>query len=157
LIYIGSGDPGYFMVYDPETGQTRQIAKLADKGAQYVIEGDDGAVYIGECVKGYVERYDPKTQAWDNYGIMDDPGPPYYRYAYTLGADKRYIYIAMGQRPWYLVVYDRMQRTARIYWKELQATYVGVSRGTDGQWYATCSSKAISFRWYRLRGDQPPE
>lgn len=157
LIYIGSGDPGYFMVYDPETGQTRQIAKLADKGAQYVIEGDDGAIYIGECTKGCVERYDPKTQAWENYGIIDDQGPPYYRYAYTLGADQRYIYIAMGQRPWYLVVFDRMQHSSKVYWKDLQATYVGVARGKDGYWYSQCSTKETGARWYRLKGDQPPE
>jgi hypothetical protein len=157
LIYIGSGDPGYFMVYDPETGQTRQIAKLADKGAQYMIEGDDGAIYIGECVKGYVERYDPKTHGWENYGIIDDPGPPYYRYAYTLGADKRYIYIAMGENPWYLVIYDRKDHTSKVYWKNLKARYVGVVRGKDGHWYAQCSTRERGTRWYRLQGNQPPE
>ena len=156
LIYLGSGAPGYFMVYDPETGQTRKIEKLADNGAQYIIEGDDGAIYIGECTKGYVERYDPKTQAWDNYGIIDDPGPPYYRYAYTLGADGRYIYVAIGQRPWYLVIFDRQDRTSRVYWKESGATYVGVSRGKDRSWYAQCSTKE-GKRWYRLTGGREPE
>ncbi|MFZ5447039.1 MAG: hypothetical protein ACOZFS_00165 [Thermodesulfobacteriota bacterium] len=155
LIYIGSGAPGYFMVYNPETGQTRQIANLAE-GAQYIIEGDDGAIYIGECTKGYVERYDPKTQAWENYGIIDDPGPPYYRYAYSLGADERYIYIAIGQKPWYLAIFDRQNRSTQLFWKELNPTFVGVSRGKDGRWYSQCFAKE-GKRWYRLNGQRPPE
>jgi hypothetical protein len=158
LIYIGSGNPGYFMAYDPETGQSREIKKLADRpGAQYIIEGDDGAVYIGECIKGYVERYDPKTHAWENYGIIDDPGPPYYRYAYTLGADGRYVYIAIGQNPWYLVVYDRVQKKQTVFWKDLKPRNVTVARGEGGGWFASCVSAQGQKAWYRLRGDQPPE
>jgi len=155
LIYIGSGDPGYFMVYDPATGQSRQIGKLADKGAQYMIEGDDGAIYIGEAVRGMVERYDPKTGAWENYGIMDDPGPPYYRYAYTLGADGRYVYVAMGQNPWYLVIYDRINKSQKVYWKEQHPLGVTVYRGKDRGWFAMCKTREGKESWYALKGGQP--
>lgn len=155
LIYIGSGAPGYFMVYDPETGQSRQIAKLADNGAQFVIEGDDRAIYIGECTKGYVERYDPQTGAWENYGIIDDPGPPYYRYAYTLGADGRYVYIAMGQRPWYLVILDRQTRKQEVFWKDQENANVTVFRGQDGKWYASRTLKGSKKTFFRLREGKP--
>lgn len=154
-IYLGSGAPGFFLVYDPVAGQTRQIHRLADNGAQYISQGDDGAIYLGECVKGYVERYDPKDGSLENYGIIDDPGPPYYRYAYTLGSDGRYIYIAMGQMPWYLVILDRQTRSQKVFWKDPNNAYVGVFRGRDGGWYASRSVKNGPKTFYRLRGDTP--
>lgn len=132
LVYIASEDPGFFMVYDPATGESRKIEKLADKGAQYIIEGDDGAVYLGECVKGCVERYNPKDQSWENYGIIDDPGPPYYRYAYTLGADGHYVYIGMGENPWYLVIYDRLNKTHKVYWKDQKLLSLSIEKGQGG-------------------------
>ncbi|MDW8129034.1 MAG: hypothetical protein RMI94_00675 [Bryobacterales bacterium] len=146
-LYIGSG---HLTEYDPDTGEVRLVARLAES-TQYAIEGDDGAVYLGECVRGYVERYDPATGVFENFGIMDDPGPPYYRYAYTLGADRRYVYVAMGQMPWYLVVYDRQTRRQRVYWKDAGASYVGVSRGTGGAWFAQGPGGA----WHRLTDGEP--
>lgn len=157
MVYIGSGAPAIFMVYDPTTGQSRQIGKLADRGLQYIIEGDDGAVYLGEATKGYVERYNPKDGSWENYGIIDDPGPPYYRYAYTLGADGRYVYIAMGENPWYLVIYDRLQKKQKVFWKDLKLRNVTIQRGETGGWFALLINAQGQETWYRLRGDQPPE
>jgi len=60
------------MVYDAETGREETLHKLAE-GAPYAIEGDDRAVYLGKCVKGYVERYDPGTVTWENYGCLVHP------------------------------------------------------------------------------------
>jgi hypothetical protein len=156
-LYIASGDPGYFMVYDVQSGQGRQISKLADKNAHYVIEGDDGAIYIGEDVKGIVERYDPKDGTWENYGIMDDPGPPYYRYVYTLGADGRYIYAGMGQRPWYLVIYDRVLKKQRVYWKNDHLLSLQILRGVGIGWYVDIVTSQGQHRAYKLNGDQAPQ
>jgi streptogramin lyase len=150
-VYIASSDPGYFMEYDPNTGQTRVISQLADKGGQFIQIGDDGALYLGETIKGIVERYDPATGAWTNYGIMDDPGPPYYRYAYTLGADQRYIYVGMGQNPWYLVVYDRQTGTQQTFWKNLNSACVMVYKGVSGGWFAQVSG----LGWFKLENGQP--
>lgn len=146
-LYIGSG---HLTEYDPDTGEIRLIGRLAES-TQYAIEGDDGAVYLGECVKGYVERYDPATGVLENFGIMDDPGPPYYRYAYTLGADGRYVYVAIGQMPWYLVIYDRQTRRQKVYWKDAGASYIGVSRGAGGGWF----TQAPGGAWYRLVDGEP--
>jgi outer membrane protein assembly factor BamB len=157
LIYIATGDPGFLIAYDPATGHTREIGRLADKGAQNIIEGDDGAVYIGECIKGYVERYDPKDGTWENYGIIDDPGPPYYRYVYTLGADRRYMYLAMGENPWYLVIYDRRHKTQAVYWKDLKPRYVGVYKSQGGGWVAHCLTSDSKNYSYELKGGLPPK
>ncbi|MDD3580671.1 MAG: hypothetical protein PHW74_06590 [Desulfobacca sp.] len=152
-IYTGSSDPGYLMVYDPVTGTVQQLGKLADKGAQYMIEGDDGAIYIGECVKGFVERYDPQSGVLENFGIMDDPGAPYYRYAYTIGADNRYVYVAIRDGGlWYLVVYDREEKTQTVHWKELSPTSVNVYPGMDNLWYAQMNSASTGKKWYLLNG-----
>jgi hypothetical protein len=150
-IYTASGDPGFFMEYNPSNGQTRIIQALADKGCQWIEIGDDGALYLGETIKGIVERYDPATGAWTNYGIMDDPGPPYYRYAYTLGADQRYIYVGMGQNPWYLVVYDRQTGTQQTFWKNLNSACVMVYKGVSGGWFAQVSGMG----WFKLENGQP--
>jgi len=156
-VYDATGAPGYLMVYDPQLGTSQSIARLADNNAQCVIEGDDGAIYIGEAIIGYVERYDPKTGAWENYGIIDDPGPPYYRYAYTLGSDGRYIYIAMGQNPWYLVIYDRVQKTQKTFGKDAKPKNVTIRRGLKGGWYASCTEPGGKKIWYRLHGGQDPQ
>lgn len=147
-LYVGSG---HLTEYDPETGAARVVAKLAES-SQWVIEGDDGGVYIGETTKGYVERYDPYTDVLENFGIMDDPGPPYYRYAYTLGADDRYVYVGMGQRPWYLVIYDRQTEEQKVYWKQPeQPRTIAVHRGTAGGWF----TQSPEGRWYRLENGEP--
>lgn len=156
-VFVATGGPGYLMSYDPQGGSSQSIGKLADSGAQCVIEGDDGAIYLGECTKGYVERYDPKTGAWENYGIIDDPGPPYYRYAYTLGSDGRYIYIAMGQNPWYLVIYDRVKKTQKIFWKDAKLQNVTVRRGRNGGWFASRTGPDGKKLWYRLQGERDPQ
>jgi hypothetical protein len=136
VLYFTSSDPGYFCAWDLAKGSLTTIKQLGDKGGQYAILGDDGKVYVGEIVKGTVESYDPATGAWKNYGIMDDPGPPYNRYAYTLGADSRYIYVAMGQSPWYLVVLDKTTGSQSVYWKnEPAVTGVGVYKGMSGGWF----------------------
>jgi hypothetical protein len=155
-IYIGTGTPGYLMSYDVVAGQAQTLGKLADDGAQNVTIGDDGAIYVGESNKGYVERYDPQTGSWENYGIIDDPGPPYYRYAYTLGSDGQYIYIAMGQMPWYLVVYNRVNRTQQVYWKDSGLSNCSVLKGTDGNWYAKAISPDGTTHYYILKGANTP-
>jgi hypothetical protein len=156
-LYVGTGGPNYLVAYDAVAGQAQNLAKLADGGSQCIIEGDDGAVYIGEAPKGYVERYDPKDGTWENYGIIDDPGPPYYRYAYSLGADGRYVYIIVGTNPFYLVVYDRQTKTQTKFWKDQQISTCRVWKGWDGPWYACVTDANGVNRWYKFNGSNPPE
>ena len=149
--YLASSDPGVLLEYDLRKGVIRQVGKLADKGGQWLEIGDDGAVYIGEHVKGHVERYGPATGAWDDFGIVDDPGPPYYRYAYSLGADDRYVYVGIGQNPWYLAVYDRQTRTSQTFWKDLKPAEVMVMRGQQGGWLAHVGGQG----WFELKNGRP--
>jgi hypothetical protein len=89
---------------------------------------------------------------------MDDPGPPYYRYAYSLGADTRYVYAAIGQQPWYLVVFDRATRRQNIFWKASETRGVTVQRDGGGRLLAQhCAARAAGpdCRWYLLKDGQP--
>jgi hypothetical protein len=110
---IGSGG-GYFQEYDLQTGVVRTIKRLAEQNSQMMIIGDDNSIYIGQSLKGIVERYNPADGSWENLGVMDDPGSNYYRYAYYLGADSRYVYTCVRDSyrtpPWSLAVYDRQEK-----------------------------------------------
>lgn len=146
--YLASSDPGFLMEYNLSSGKTRQIRRLSDKGAQWMDVGDDGALYIGEMAAGRVERYDPASESWEDFGIMDDPGPPYYRYAYTLGSDGRFVYAGMGQDPWYLVIYDRQTHKTETLWKSLKGGAVTISKGLHGGWFV----QVAGVGWFKLEG-----
>jgi hypothetical protein len=133
-VYFSIGKTLY--EYDFQSNVLEVVATLGDtSGVQWAVEGDDGWLYLGQAVQGHVERFNPQSRILERFGIMDDPGPPYYRYAYTLGADHRYIYAGMGQNPWYLVVYDMQTGTHVNYWKDHNRS-VMVSQGRTGGWYA---------------------
>src|SRR4030042_3903714 len=117
-VYFGVNYGNTFNEYDPATGNFRKIADLNDGGgAQSVIIGDDNKIYIGECCKGGLQIYDPVADTISP--VIDlDPNGGNYQYSYWTGADARYVYVALGQNPWYLAVYDKKTATTRLYFKE---------------------------------------
>lgn len=131
-IYLASGDPGYFMEYDPITGNTRQIAKLSQKNGQAQQIGDDGWIYIGEEPWAAVDRYNPTNGLFQRLGNMDTN---IYQYAHTLGADSRYLYVSVGENPWFLVIYDTQTTNQNSYWEGQGDRASTVYHGTNGFWY----------------------
>ncbi len=143
-MYIGSSDPGSFSEFDPTTGATKYISAVKYKGAYHCEIGDDGWIYIGQITAGVVkgaglERYNPTTGVWQDLGVIDPAFNGALQYAYTLGADNRYVYISLGQLPWYLAVYDTQATSnkIKIYFKENGDTNSNISKGADGKWYYT--------------------
>jgi hypothetical protein len=155
-IYLGSSDPGHFMMYNPQNGKTQHIAPLSQKGAQRTQVGDDGFIYIGECCLGGVERYNPTNGIFENLGRMDDEGPAY-QYAYTLGTDTRYLYVGLGELPWYLAVYDTQARTKTNFWKDQRDLGGTVLRARTGGWYYDRYTSAKKHIWYALANGAPVE
>jgi hypothetical protein len=143
------------MEYDPATGRARQVAQLHQKGAQWAEIGDDGLVYVGECCQGGVERFNPKTDVLENFGPMDTNGGTY-QYAYTLGADGRYVYVGLGQQPWYLGILDTQKKTKTLFWKNDHDIGGTVYRAKKGGWYY-CRNTSLAKKWYRLEGGRPIE
>ena len=134
---------GYFAEYNPTTGATRQIAQLSDTGCQFSEIGDDGWIYIGEDVHGRVDRYNPTTDTFERLGQMDTNYAGSSQYAYTLGADSRYLYVGLGQSPWYLAIYDTQTKSSALYWATNGDAGGTVRHGTNGYWY-----------YYRYNGGQ---
>ncbi|HYV28572.1 MAG TPA: hypothetical protein VFA77_13630, partial [Candidatus Eisenbacteria bacterium] len=155
-IYLATGDPGHLLEYDPQTGKTRHIGTLSQKGAQRTQVGDDGFLYIGECCLGSVERYNLTNGIIENLSRMDDDGPQY-QYAYTLGADTRYLYVGLGQLPWYLAVYDTQRKTKTNFWKDQGDLGGTVLRAKTGGWYYDRYTSTKKHLWYALTNGVPVE
>lgn len=160
-IYIGSSDPGYLVEYDPVTGTTNFISKLHPtirRDTQTMDTGDDGWVYVGEYNStggGALGRYNPASSTFENLGIVDTNRVGS-QYSYTIGADTRYVYVGLGQIPWYLAIYDTQTTNRTLYWKSENDTGGTVSRGIAGgfyYWRRTVSD----IKWYKLEAGQPTE
>ncbi|MEK7413953.1 MAG: Ig-like domain-containing protein, partial [Planctomycetota bacterium] len=157
-VYVGSGEAdakGYLLEYDPTTGATRQIAQLSDVGGYYSEIGDDGWVYVGQAVQGRVDRYHPPTDTFERLGRMDTTQTGNGQYAYTLGADTRYLYVGLGQNPWYLSVYDTVTQSKTLYWAGVGDTLGFVRQSTNGTRYYYRRDAANVVRWYHLTNGAP--
>jgi len=101
-----------------------------------LVLGTDGRLYaIGQhpSKSATAAQIDPDTLAVTFYGPIGPSHAPNACWGYSGGADDRYIYIASGKIPWYLVAFDRQTRQ----WKVLLETatsggYVGVEQRPDG-------------------------
>jgi hypothetical protein len=134
-VYIPSQGPGYLTRYDVQTGEAKVIHRLADASPQGVGIGDDLNIYLGEAVKGYLERYDPRkdptasgvAESWTNFGIVQDPGAPYYRYVYSLYSDGNYVYMAVRDQNrspiWFFVVKSLATGEERVFLSDVDSTY----------------------------------
>ncbi|MDQ5949353.1 MAG: tripartite motif-containing protein 71 [Patescibacteria group bacterium] len=160
--YVGSGDPGSLSEIDPVTGTSRYIHLLSYKGSQYCEVGDDGWIYVGELTSaGHpgagLERYNPLTDTWQDLGIIDPTFAGSLQYAYTLGADSRYVFIGLGQLPWYLAVYDTQTSTYTTYWADQNDTGGTVVKGSDGAWYYTRTNPVTGNKKYNFINGVPHE
>ncbi|MBE0542919.1 MAG: hypothetical protein IH623_16355 [Verrucomicrobia bacterium] len=160
-IYLGSSDPGYFLEYDPLTGATNFIGKLHPtlrRDAQVAEIGDDGCVYVGEYspLGGGLARYNPTNAVFEDLGLLDtNYNAP--QYSYTVGADNRYVYVGLGQQPWYLAIYDTQTTNTVLYWKSENDTGGRVSRGIAGGFYYWRRMADATIKWYQLAAGQPTE
>jgi hypothetical protein len=160
-IYLASSEAngaGYFMEYNPTTGTTRQIAQTTGYWSQTADIGDDGWVYIGEFPCAYVDRYNPNTDTFQSLGNMEsETNTDFGSYAYTLGADTRYLYVTIGESPWFLVVYDTQTTSTTRYWATNGDSGAGIEHGTNGFWYYYRGIPTPTYHvvWYQLTNGVP--
>lgn len=101
-----------------------------------LVLGTDGRIYaIGQhpSKTAAAAQIDPYTLKVEFYGAIGPSHAPNPCWGYSGGADDRYIYIASGKIPWYLIAFDKVSRK----WNVLAETdtvggYVGVSQRHDG-------------------------
>lgn len=154
-LYIGSNDPGYLVRYNPVTGVATKLGKLRDNSARILQAADDGNIVIGECCFGGVERWNIGTSTLEDYGRLDPAGGGY-QYSYSIGADARYIYVGLGQSPWYLGIYDMVGGTTNLYWKADGDAGGAIYQGAAGGWfYERNLAGGGASQWYALTNGVP--
>ncbi len=127
-------------VYDPATNElTLDAVAMPDAilGETHpLVMGTDGKLYaIGQHPSGAATaaQIDPDTLKVIAYGPIGPSHAPNAAWGYSGAADDRYIYIASGKIPWYLVAYDRKtgQSTTLVETGTVGGN-VSVSQRTDG-------------------------
>ncbi len=98
--------------------------------------GTDGKIYMagGHPSKSATAcQIDPATNKVTSYGPVGPSHAPNDCWAYSAAADDRYIYIASGKVPWYLVAYDRQTGKAEtLITTEKVGGYLGAGQGRGG-------------------------
>ena len=101
-----------------------------------LVLGTDGKLYaIGQhpTRAAAAVRIDPDTLEVTAYGPIGPSHAPDACWGYSGGADDRFIYIASGKVPWYLVAYDRRTgRSETLVETERVGGMVSVQQHSDG-------------------------
>jgi len=127
-------------VYDPATNDLAlQAVALPEDllGETHpLVLGTDGRLYaIGAHPTKAASacQVDPATGRVTPYGAIGPSHAPSGCWGYSGAADDRYVYIASGKVPWYLVAYDRETgRSEVLVETEKVGGYVSVSQGRHG-------------------------
>lgn len=136
-------------IYDPATNELKLDAvKLPDEllGETHpLVMGTDGRLYaIGQhpSQAAAAAAIDPKTLEVTFYGPIGPSHAPNACWGYSGGADQRFIYIASGKVPWYLVAFDRHTgQSHTLVETETVGGYVSVGQRHDG-----CTASASGIR-----------
>lgn len=127
-------------IYDPVTNELAVDAlKMPDDllGETHPMQlGTNGKIY---CAGAHPSRaasaceIDPATNKVTAYGAIGPSHAPSGCWGYSAAADDRWIYIASGKVPWYLVAFDRQTRTSKVLAEtERVGGMVSVSQGRFG-------------------------
>jgi hypothetical protein len=108
-------------IYDPAKNElTPQALKMPDDlwGETHpLVLGNDGKLYaVGAHTSkaASAAQIDPETGKVTGYGAIGPSHAPSGCWAYSAGADDRYLYIASGKVPWYLVAYDKQTGKSEV-------------------------------------------
>ncbi len=101
-------------VYDPATNELSCRGVVAPGLAgetRPLVVGTNGKVYgtgsYAESRKAGAYQLDTATGKITDYGPIGPSHAPNGCWGYSVAADDRYVYVASGKVPWYLVAYDR--------------------------------------------------
>ena len=93
------------------------VPDLAGERRDMVV-GTDGKIYAtgsyGKESRAGAYQIDPDTDKITIYGPVGPSHKPSGVWGYFVAADDRYVYVASGKVPWYLVAYDRETKTDKV-------------------------------------------
>lgn len=160
---------GTFSGYNVEAGTTNIIASSYQLPSNYCDWGDDGWLYMGSY--GYsgaqLERYNRNTDTFEQLGVIDTNNFTGLKsqYAFSLGADTRYCYVAIrgsetGTDGYYLGVYDSTTGVKTNFWWIQNDAMGNVYHGRTGGWYYLRTGTATNELgganvWYALSNGVP--
>jgi len=127
-------------IYDPATNElTLDAVAMPEEvlGETHpLVLGTDGKLYaIGQHPSrtATAAQIDPDTLKVTSYGPIGPSHEPNSCWGYSGAADDRFVYIASGKIPWYLVAYDRQTGASKTLVETATVGgYVGVSQRADG-------------------------
>ncbi|HUT35900.1 MAG TPA: hypothetical protein VNE39_20600 [Planctomycetota bacterium] len=127
-------------VYDPATNELSCKGVVAPGLAgetRPMCIGTDGMIYgsgsYNQERKAGAYQIDPKTGKVTEYGPIGPSHAPNGCWGYSVAADDRYVYVASGKVPWFLVAYDRQTgKDETLVTTETVGGYVGVSQQRHG-------------------------
>jgi hypothetical protein len=127
-------------IYDPATNELEiDAVEMPEEilGETHpLVLGTDGMIYaIGQHPSrtATAAQIDPDTLEVTFYGPIGPSHEQNACWGYSGAADNRYVYIASGKIPWYLVAYDRETGESQVLAEtETVGGYVGVSQRPDG-------------------------
>ena len=134
-------------VYDPATNELTLDGVLLPEDVlgetHPLVLGTDGKLYaIGQHAgskAATAAQIDPATGKVTPYGAIGPSHAPADCWGYSGAADDRYVYIASGKVPWYLVAYDRETgKSETLVTTEAVGGDVSVSQGAEG-----CTARAV--------------
>ena len=93
-IWFAAQKHGAIGIFDPKTGQSREV-KLGPKSAPHgVIQGPDGAAWLTDGGQNAIVRFDPKTEEIKVWKLPEDTG---YTNLNTAAFDKDGVHWFTGQ------------------------------------------------------------
>lgn len=156
-LYFASASPAY---YARSNGSAVQILGQASQSyVQSSCMAPDGVLFFGLYPNGGVDEYDPSGGTLTALGRADTT-TSITQYAYRIRADNSYVWVVLGQSPWYLVGIERSGYVKTVYFGGDAST----DTGGDVSWteardhlYYTRTLSDGSKKYYLLDSGTPVE
>jgi len=155
-------------IYDPATNEISLKALEMPKDlfgeTHPMCLGTDGKIYCGGAHTSKAAsacQIDPETNRITDYGALGPSHAPNGCWGYSVAADDRYVYIASGKIPWYLVAYDRQTKESKVLvTTERVGGQLSVQQGRYG--CSASASKVVgtdgqTIRYWLYKGEAIPK